>query len=165
MHEITLMLRSALPIYEVDRFMSGPTDSLAIVWVDITERPDLNILAARHKQESGYCIFTWFYGNPGKQNMFVGLRADMRQPTRTVFHLIFNVERFIDQLSLVAQTGKIWIVPGPPPDYGIGASPMTVQDILQKVASFAGQGVALELEPLLTVGLRDMLDQWLQRKA
>lgn len=164
MEDVPLMLHAALPIDDVDRLMLSPTDGLAVIWVDISERPDLQVLAARHEQESGYCICTWFYANPGKRNMVVGLRVEMRQPTRTVFHLAFKVERYLDQLSLIAQAGKLWIVPGPPPDHLTGTIPMTPLDFLRKVVTFSGQGLTIELEPHLVEELREQLAEWKRMK-
>ena len=160
MEDLELALKSALPIDDIDRLIIDPTDGITIVWVDIQERPDLATLAARHGQEEGFCICTLFYGNPGKRSMIIGLRVEMRQPTRTVFHLAFKVERYIDQLSLFAQFGKIWVVPGPPPAHLTGTQEMDILTFIDKVVSFAGNGVVIELEPDLVTELRKLLDQW-----
>ncbi len=160
MEDLALALKSALPIDAIDRLIIGPNDGLAIVWVDIQERPDLARLSARHEQEGGYCICTLFYGNPGKRSMIIGLRVEMRKPTRTVFHLAFKVERYLEQLSLFAQFGKIWVVPGPPPAHLIGTQEMDMQEFLDKVVNFAGLGIVIELEPKLVVDLHGLLDDW-----
>ena len=159
-HDLALALKSALPIDDIDRLLISPTDGIAIVWVDIQERPDLATLAARHGQEEGYCICTLFYGNPGKRSMIIGLRVEMRQPTRSVFHLAFKVERYIDQLTLFAQFGKIWVVPGPPPAHLTGTQEMDMQTFIERVMHFAGQGIVIELEPDLVADLRKLLDEW-----
>jgi len=160
MEDLALALKSALLIDDIDRLIVGPADGLAIVWVDIQERPDLATLAVRHGQEEGYCICTLFYGNAGSRNMIIGLRVEMRQPTRTVFHLAFKVERYIDQLSLFAQFGKIWVVPGPPPAHLTGTQEMDIQTFIEKVVNFAGNGVVIELEPDLVADLRGLIDRW-----
>ncbi len=160
MEDLALALKSALPIDDIDRLIVGPDDGIVIVWVDIQERPDLATLAARHEQEEGYCICTLFYGNPGKRSMIIGLRVEMRQPTRTIFHLAFKVERSIEQLSLFAQFGKIWVVPGPPPAHLTGTEVMDMQTFIEKVVTFAGQGMMIELEPKLVQDLRSLLDDW-----
>lgn len=160
MEEIELMLRSAVPIDDRDRFLLGPDDGLAVVWVNITERPDLQVLADRHATEQGYCICTWFFANPGKRNMLVGLRVEMRQPTRTVFHLVFKVAWYIEQLSLLSQTGKFCVVSGPPPASLVGMRAMTAQDFLEQVVAQVGGGVIIELEPRLVEELRNQLEEW-----
>ena len=165
MEDIRLMLLAAVPFDAVDRLMMSRTDGLTVVWVNISERPDLQMLADRHAQgESGYSICTWFYGNLGKQNMIVGLRIEMRQPTRTVFHLAFKVAHYIDQLTLVGQTGKIWVVPGPPPTHLVGTQAMTMTDFMQKVVAFSGQGVMIELDLSLIAELKHQLEEWKQKK-
>ena len=160
MEDVTLMLRSAIPIDDIDRLMFGPTDGLAVVWVNVAERPDLQVLAERHEEENGYCICTWFSGNAGKSNMVVGLRVEMWKPTRTVFHLVFKVAQYVDQLSLIGQAGKIWVMPGPLPTHLVCTQEMTTQDFLQKVVAFTGQGVMIELEPHLIAELHGQLEEW-----
>jgi len=92
--------------------------------------------------------------------MIIDLHVEMRQPTRTVFHLAFKVERYIEQLSLFAQFGKIWVVPGPPPAHLVGTQEMDMQEFIDKVMKFAGNGVVIELEPDLVAELRNLLDAW-----
>jgi len=106
----------------------------------------------------------WLGLNPGKGSMIIGLRVEMRQPTRTVFHLAFKVERYINQLSLFAQFGKIWVVPGPPPKHLTGTQEMDIQTFIEKVVNYAGQGIMIELEPKLVADLRSLLDEWKQIK-
>jgi len=88
----------------------------------------------------------------------------MQRPTRTVFHLAFKVERYIKQLLLVAQFGKIWIVPGPPPAHLTGTQEMDMQTFIEKVVLFAGQGITIELEQKLVADLSALLDDWKQCK-
>jgi len=92
--------------------------------------------------------------------MIIGLRVEIRQPTRTVFHLAFKVERYIEQLSLFAQFGKIWVAPGPPPAHLVGTQEMDMQEFIDKVMKFAGQGIVIELEPDLVAEIRGLLDEW-----
>ncbi|SRR6266571_1768165 len=160
MEDLALALKSALPIDDIDRIIIDPTDGIVIVWVDIQERPDLATLAAQHEQEEGFCICTLFYGNAGSRSMIIGLRVEMRKPTRTVFHLAFKVERYSEQLSLFAQFGKIWVVPGPPPAHLTGTQEMDMHTFVEKVVNFAGNGLVIELEPKLVQDLRSLLDEW-----
>ncbi len=158
--DLGLLLRSALRIDDIDQLIMPPNDGMSIVWVDISERPDLAALAERSEQESGYAICPWFYGNPGKRNMLVGLRVAMKKPTQTVFTLAFKVERFVEQLSTIARYGKLWIVPGPPPAHLVGTQEMDAQAFTEKVINFAGQGVLIELKSHLVTELRTQLDEW-----
>ena len=158
--DLGLLLHSALSIDDIDQLLMPPNDGMSIIWVDISERPDLAALAERSAQEPGYAVCTWFYGNPGKRNMLVGLRVAMKQPTQTVFTLAFKVERFVEQLSTIARYGKLWIVPGPPPAHLVGTQEMDMQTFITKVINFAGQGVLIELEPHLIAELWTQLDGW-----
>ena len=109
------MLRSALRIDDIDQLRLSPTERVSVIWVDISERPDLAVLAVRSAQESGDAVCTWFSRNPGTRKMLIGLRVAMEQPTTAVFTLAFPVERFAGHLLTIAKYGKLWIVPGPPP--------------------------------------------------
>jgi hypothetical protein len=158
--DLGLLLRSALPIDDIDQLLTPPDDGFSIIWIDISERPDLAALAERSMQEPGYAVCTWFYGNPGKRTMLIGLRVAMKQPTQTVFTLVFKVEKFVEQLSTIARYGKFWIVPGPPPAHLVGTQEMDAQTFTEKVVNFAGQGVFIELEAHLVEELRTQLDEW-----
>jgi hypothetical protein len=159
-----LMLRSALSIDDIDQLRLPPSDGMSIIWVDISERPDLAALAGRCTQELGAAVCTWFYGNPGKRNMIVGLRVALQPPTNTVCVLAIQVERFAGTLSIVAQYGKLWIVPGPPQAHLAGTQEMDAQTIITKVVNYSGQGVLIELESHLVKELRTQLDEWKQIK-
>jgi hypothetical protein len=74
--------------------------------------------------------------------------------------LAFKVERYREQLSLFAQFGKIWVVPGPPPAHLVGTQEMNMQEFTDKVVNFAGQGIVIELEPKLVTELRELLNEW-----
>lgn len=39
--DIGLLLRSALSIDDIDQLLMPPNDGMSIIWVDISERPDL----------------------------------------------------------------------------------------------------------------------------
>jgi hypothetical protein len=158
--DLGLLLRSSLPIDDIDQLLMPPNDGFSIIWVDISERPDLATLAERSAQEPGYAVCTWFYGNPGKRNMLIGLRIAMRQPTRAVLVLVFKVEKFLEQLATIARYGKLWIVPGPPPDHLVGRQEMDARGFTEKVIKFAGQGLFIELEPHLVAELQAQLAAW-----
>ena len=67
--DLGMMLRSALSIDDIDQLRLSRSDGISVIWVDISERPDLAALAARSTQEAGDAVCTWFYGNPGKRNI------------------------------------------------------------------------------------------------
>jgi hypothetical protein len=164
MDDLGLLLKAALPIDNIDRVLFDQHDGMMLVWVDMQERPDVALLAVRHGEQEGDCTCTLFSGNHNKRNMILGLRIEMLQPTRTTFHLAFKVERYLGQLSLLAQFGKIWIVPGPPPAHLTGTQEMDLQTFIEKVMHFAGQGITIELEPKLVIDLKALLDEWKQHQ-
>jgi hypothetical protein len=143
--DLGLLLRSALSIDDIDQLIIPPNDGMSIIWVDISERPDLAALAERSAQEPGYAVCTWFYGNPGKRNMLV---------------LAFKVEKFVEQLSTIARYGKLWVVPGPPPASLVGTQEMNARTFIEKVVNVVGQGVLIELESHLVEELRTQIDKW-----
>ena len=112
-----VMLCSALSIDDIDQVCLPPDERFSVIWVDISRWPDLAPLALHNTQEASDAVCSWFYGNPGKRNMIVGLRITIRQPANAVFTLAFEVERFVGHLLSIAKYGKLWIVPGPPPSH------------------------------------------------
>ena len=62
--EIALLLKSAIPIDDIDEVLS-PDLSFAVIWIDISERPDLQVLTEKYTLTDGFSICTWFYANPG----------------------------------------------------------------------------------------------------
>ncbi len=56
--EIVLLLRSAIPIDDVDQVIA-PGLSFAVIWIDIAERPDLQMLAEQGTSADGFSIVTF----------------------------------------------------------------------------------------------------------
>ncbi|SRR5258708_2492589 len=106
--EIALLLKSAIPIDDMDQMLS-PDLSFAIIWIDISERPDLQVLAEKDTLAGGFSIVTFFYANPGRRNMCIGMRVETRQPVRFVLPLVFKVSDYVDQLTTISQNGNFWV--------------------------------------------------------
>lgn len=157
---LELMMRTALPIDDVDRLQMGPNEGITIIWVNLFDRPDLQLLEEKAPQPSGFAVCTWFYGNQGQRNMIVGLRVEMKQPTRYAFQIVLKVETYLEQLTLLAQSGKLWVVSGPPPKHLVGNIAMDARTFLQKVAAYRGDGLFIELEPHLITELQEQLAAW-----
>jgi hypothetical protein len=155
-----VMLRSALSIDDIDHVCLPPDERICVIWVNISERPDLAPLAVHNTQKASDAVCSWFYGNPGKRNMIVGLRITIRQPANAIFTLAFEMERFVGHLLSIAKYGKLWIIPGPPPSHSIGSHAMDAQTFLTHVVTLSGQGVVIELESHLVTALRTRLDEW-----
>jgi hypothetical protein len=156
------MLRSALRIDDIDQLRLSPHEGISVIWVDISERPDLAALAVQSAHASSEAVHTCFSGTPGTQNMLVGLHIVLKRPTTAVFTLVFPLERFVGHLLTIAKYGKLWIVPGPPFPHVVGTEGMDAQTFLTHIARYAGQGVLLELESPLVRALRTQRDEWRQ---
>lgn len=159
METVSYMLQSAVEIDDIDQLILPPDNGFSIIWLDISERPDLSILAAREAPDFGYAICTWFYSRPGARNMIIGLRIELRQP-RLLLHLAIKPERYYDQLATMAAYGNLWIVPGPPPDHLRGTMEMDSTTFTQAVINQVGAGLFLTLEPHLVQELRTQLTEW-----
>lgn len=157
--EIALLLKTAIPIDDVDQMLS-PVLSFAVIWIDISERPDLQVLARQEPLENGYSICTWFYANPGKRNMRMGLRVEMRQPVHFVLPLVFKVSEYIDQLTTISEHGNFWVVPGPPLGHLVGSTEMTAARFMEQVVAYSGLGLFLTLQDDLVAELRERLAEW-----
>ena len=81
--EIALLLKSAIPIDDVDQMLS-PGLSFAIIWIDISERPDLQVFAEKDTRADGFSIVTFFYANPGRRNMRIGMRGREHESLETL---------------------------------------------------------------------------------
>lgn len=157
--EIALLLRAAIPIDAIDQMLS-PDLSFAIIWIDISERPDLQVLAEKDTQADGFSIVTFFYANPGKRNMHIGMRVEMRQPVRFVLPLVFKVSDYVDQLTTISQDRNFWIVPGPPPGHLTSSTEMDSAAFLDQIVAYSGQGLFLTLQDHLIAELRTRLAEW-----
>lgn len=154
---VRLMLESALPIDDIDQITMLPGKTRILVWVDIQDRPDLSDLAALHGQGKGTFLMTWFAANPGARNMIIGLRVEM-EATSVVFHLAFQVERYLPELEILAESGLLWVVPGPPNENLTGTRVMNTREM----RAIGEKGVQFELGPDMQAVLRGQLTIWKQ---
>jgi hypothetical protein len=161
--EIALLLKAAIPIDDVDQMLVLGLN-LTIIWIDISERPDLQVLAEQDTLTDGYSICTYFYANPGKRTMRLGLRVEMREPVHFVLPLVFKVSQYVDQLTTLSLDGNFWVVPGPRPDHLIDSIDMNTATLIEKVIASSGQGLFITLEDHMVVELRERLAEWKRLK-
>src|SRR5947209_18964193 len=143
--------------------MLSPGLTFAIVWIDIAERPDLAVLTEQDTLADGYSLVTFFYANPGKYNMRLGMRIEMKQPVRFVLPLVFKVSEYVEPLTTISHEGNLWIVPGPPQKHLTGIRAITATEFIDAVVSHAGQGLFITLQEHLVMELRERLAEWKQR--
>ncbi len=155
---VRLMLESALPIDDIDQITMLPGREIILVWIDIQDRPDLTDLAARHGTGGGTFLMTWFAAAPGKRKMIIGLRVEMEAATRVVFHLAFRVEQWLPELEILAKSGQLWVVPGPPPAHLTGTRMIEAREM----KAIGEKGVQFELGPDMQAVLHDQLTAWKQ---
>ncbi len=157
-----LFVQTALPIDAIDQITGViPDRTVVLVWVDLQDRPDLLPMCQRHEGGSGDFVATWFFVEPGKRHMLVGLRVEVRAPFTATFSLVFPMKHSFQQMESSAENGLIWVEPGPPPDASAGIRAMSTQDVLTVV----GDGISLELEEPQRRQLREQLTAWKQRQG
>lgn len=159
-----VLLDTALDIDDIDQVRLSPSNEISIIWVDISERPDLTVLRDHSVQAVGDVGGTWFVQHPGERNMIIGVRITLSQPTPAAFVLTFEVERLAGHLAMIAKYGKLWIVPGPPHGHQVGTQEMDAHIFLTHVVNASGQGVLMKLEAHLVTELRTLLDEWKRLK-
>jgi hypothetical protein len=156
-----LLVQTALPIDAIDQITGIiPGRTVVLVWVDIQDRPDLLHMSQRHEGGSGDFVATWFFVEPGKRHMLVGLRVEVRAPFTTTFSLIFPMELCFPQLETIAESGLIWVEPGPPPS---ALARKRAMRSVSKLLTIVGDGVSLDLEEPQRQQLREQLAAWKQR--
>jgi hypothetical protein len=154
---VRLMFESALPIDDIDQMTMLPGKTRILVWVDMQDRPDLSDLAALHGQGPGTFLMTWFAANPGVRNMIIGLRVEM-EATRVVLHLAFQVKRYLPELEILAESGLLWVVPGPPNPMLSGTGFLNMREM----RALGEKGVQFELGPDMRAVLAGQLAIWKQ---
>jgi hypothetical protein len=154
------MPRSALRIDDIDQVHLSPPERISVIWVDLSERPDLAALAVQSAPAANDAVCSWFFGHSGTRQMLIGLEVSLKQPTTAVFTLVFPLERFAGHLLTIAKCGKLWVVPGPPLPHLVGTREMEAQTFLTQIAKYSGRGVWIELESHLVGTLRAQLDEW-----
>ena len=138
------------------------TTALPLVWVDLSDRPDLQILAEQSDlNQDKLFICTWFYVMPATPMMGIGLRIKMHSPPHLSFSLVFPLKYDYEQLVTLSQEGSLWVLPG--------LAPENLQDMLvendvggffERVAASSGQGLFVTLAPDLIEDLRKQLAGW-----
>ncbi|GCF11170.1 hypothetical protein [Dictyobacter arantiisoli] len=158
-HEGREMLAAALPI-DALQHMFLEQGGFVVVWVDISERQDLEILAAQEQASEEDATCSWYYAHPGKHNMLLGLHIVAHQPAQMDMLLVFRMSQMFDQLSEIARLSTLWIVPGPPPIPLTGRIEMKAETFVPRILNVNGQGLFLHLPATQVAELRAELAKW-----
>jgi hypothetical protein len=159
--ELLLLFTTALPISQIDQIVY-PGVSTILIWVDLSDRPDLKVLAEQgelNKNKMFICML--FYVMPGDPMMGIGLQVKMHEPPHLTFSLVFPLKYDFDQLTTLSTEGNFWLLPGPrPSDLGDMLAGENVILFFERVAARCGQGLYITLAPDLVEELRKQLASW-----
>ena len=106
----------ALHVQHID-FLSSGSDAIALIWIDLSERPDLIQMAQGHLGEQGMASCSWHAPNLSLRDAHIYFRLQARTPTQSVLILGFNLATYHMQLSRIARDRFLWVMSGPRPDY------------------------------------------------
>jgi hypothetical protein len=110
----------------------------AIVWVDMTKRPELTDLARLHRTEGeGEAVYTWVLTqDPPTGIVYLILHVNMRRPVRVAFRIRFAMPDEELVIEAIVQNGRIVVLEGPAPDWRelvkTSAEPQLVETLFQK---------------------------------
>ena len=94
--ELMYLFTTALPISQIDQ-MVYPGVSTALIWVDLSDRPDLQVLASQGDLNTDKMfICTMFYVMPTTPMMGIGLRVKMHESPHLTFSLVFPLKYDFD---------------------------------------------------------------------
>jgi hypothetical protein len=159
--ELMFLFKTALPIEGIDQFLY-PGASTILVWVNISDRPNLRVLAEQGElNRDKMFICTWFYVMPATPMMGIGLRVKMHESPHLTLSLLFPLAYDFDSLSTLSIEGNIWILAGPrPSDLGELLVGDDATGFLEQVVARSGQGLYITLAPDLVEELRKQLAGW-----
>lgn len=159
--ELMALFKTALLIEGIDQFIY-PGSTTILVWVNLADRPDLQVLAEQGELNKGKMfICTWFYIMPNTPMMGIGLRIKMHESPYLTFSLVFPLKYDLDSLTTLSSEGNIWILSGPRPK---DLADLLVGDdatrFLEQIVERSGQGLYVTLSPDLIEELRKQLLGW-----
>lgn len=158
------MRKIALPVQHIDCLGSG-ADAVAIIWIDLSERPDLVQVAQGHLGERGIAECTWYAPDLAQRNAHLYFRLQAQQPTQNVLILGLDLATYHTQLSRIARDRFLWIMGGPRPDYLVEEYANDPADLSERLTTARGQGITLGLHPTLAQELEALLLTWQEAQA
>ncbi|SRR5579884_462266 len=132
----------------------------ALLWVDMTKRPELKDLARRHQTDGdGESVFTWVLTqDPTTGIAYFILHVKMLRPVRVSFRIRFPMPDEEAVIEAIAHSGRVLLLEGPAPAWREQMGTMSQQQLLETI--FQKGDVSLYL-PKDNVGfLSNLFETW-----
>ncbi len=150
----------ALPVEAASTWIREPGDALPVVWIDVTDRPDIADLPRVLSSERGargnppLLGTQWLADHATNRTVLI---VTFVEPVTCTWALSFDVPRWIEVLKQIAESGELfvaWDVVLPPwarEDGGLGRATTTMP----------GNGLLLQIPA--STQLRPILAMWAER--
>jgi len=132
----------------------------ALLWVDMTKRPELRDLARLHRTDGdGESVFTWVLTkDPTTGIAYFILHVKMLRPVRVSFRIRFPMPDEQMVIEAIIQSGRVLLLEGPAPAWRESAGAMSQEQLLEMV--FQKGDVSMHL-PKDNIGfLSSLFDTW-----
>ncbi|HEU5375448.1 MAG TPA: hypothetical protein VFV38_08420 [Ktedonobacteraceae bacterium] len=116
---------------------------MAFVWVDIAQVPEFLDIARMHQTDGGGdSLYTWGFIDEDKLECYFVLHVQMLTPVQAQFYLPISVRKWSQLIDVISQTGRITLLPGPPPPWRETMTLLSGQDFMERIMQ-AGREVSL----------------------
>lgn len=136
---------------------------MVFVWVDITNLPEYLDIARVHQTEGGGdSIYTWGFINEDKLECYFVLYVQMLTPVQAEFYLPIYVREWSQLIDVISQTGRITLLPGPPPPWRETMTQLSPQDFMERIMQAGGE-VSLIMAEETKQALRQHYEDYIER--
>ncbi len=132
----------------------------ALLWVDMTKRPELKDLARLHQTDGeGESVYTWVLTqDPTTGIAYFILHVKMLRPVRVSFRIRFPMPDEEEVIEAILQSGRVLLLEGPAPAWRESAGTMSQLQLLETI--FRNGDVSMHL-PKDNVGfLSNLFETW-----
>jgi hypothetical protein len=156
--------KMALSVQQIDFPGTGP-DSVALIWLDLADRPNLFRLAHDHPDAAGLAECRWHAPDLLHRDAQVYLHLQAVAPTQHAWMVSFPLATYHMQLARIARERFLWLLGGPRPDWLMEEHATDPADLLERLTAARGKGITLGLDPVLTQELEAVLAAWYEAQA
>jgi hypothetical protein len=153
------LARVALPVLHID-FLGSGSDAVSLIWIDLSERPDLVQMAQGHRGEQGFAECTWHAPDLVQRDASIYFRLQARIPTQSAMILGFHLATYHINLLRIASDRFLWVMGGPRPDYLLEEYAADPTDLVERLRAARGEGIRLGLHPVLALQLETLVKTW-----